>query len=339
MRRVSPKPLGKYRVSLNGVDFPPKQVISESLDKDLVAFTTMDATRILTALGFEVQRVGEKQSPNRNESELLFQQYLGASGLFDFEYEREFLGKTHRPDFVFKLADGSEVLFEVKEFRTTMDDFRPGRGGAYDPYVYIREKIDQARDKFKEFKDFCCCLVLFNRDKPLVDLSWQMIYGAMLGNIGFRIPVNVETGIADEEAAQQVFMMGGKMLRYKGLQPVSPQNQTISAILALDLLPIGRIKFDAYIEDLECERKEEIEFAERKQLIDDLRGTDRDRTLIQLRGVVHENPHARPGLQFPSELFRGPYDERYGLKEGRIQRIYAGKGIQGLSPELIEKYR
>ncbi|HYM77866.1 MAG TPA: hypothetical protein VE377_17960 [Candidatus Dormibacteraeota bacterium] len=339
MQGVPPRSLGKYFVLINGVAFPPKQIIAQTLGRDLVKFTTMDASRILTALGLEVQRVSERRPPSRNKSELLFEQYLAMSGLPDFEFEKEFTGRSQRPDYAVRLTGGTEVLFEVKEFRTTTDDFLPGGGGAYDPYAFIREKIDQGREKFKAFKDHCCCLVLFNRDKPLVDLSWQMIYGAMLGNIGFRIPMNFETGIAGEAATENIFMGGGKMLQYRGLQPVRPQNQTISAILTLDLLPVGRIRFDAFIEELEQERKEEIGVEEYTQLIENLRGTDRDTTLIQVRAVVHENPHARDGLKFPDELFRGPYDERFGLKDGQIRRLYAGSGIQSLKPEIIERYR
>jgi hypothetical protein len=339
MRDVPPRPLGKYFVLVNGVAFPPKQVIAQSLGKDLVKFTTMDATRILTALGLEIQRVAERRPPTKNKSELLFEQYLAMSGLPDFEFEKEFPDRSQRPDYAIKLADGKEILFEVKEFRTTMDDFLPGGGGAYDPYAFIREKIDQGREKFKAFKDHCCCLVLFNRDKPLVDLSWQMIYGAMLGNLGFRIPMNFNTGVADEAKTENAFTTGGKMLQYKGLQPVRPQNQTISAILTLDLLPVGRIRFDTYIEQLEQGRKEEVGVEEYTQLIENLRGTDRDTTLIQVRGVVHENPYARDGLDLSRELFKGPYDERFGWKDHQIQRLYAGTGIQNLKPEIVERYR
>ena len=338
MRDIAPKPLGKYFVFIDGVAFPPKQVISQALGKDLVKFTTMDATRILTGLGLEVQRVAERRPPTKNKSELLFEQLMGLSGLSDFEFEKEFPGRTHRPDYAVKLANGNEILFEVKEFSSTIDDFLPGGGGgAYDPYSFVREKIDQGRDQFNEFKDHCCCLVLFNRDKPLVDLSWRMIFGAMLGNIGFSIPFTAETGTGDIAAGQNIFTTGGKMLRYKGLQPIGPQNQTISAILVLDLLQVGRIRFDAHIEQLETQRGEEVGVEEYTALIENLRGTDRDTTLIQLRGVVHENPVAKQ--KFPLELFRGPYDERYGLKDNLIQRVYAGSGITSLRPGLIEKYR
>lgn len=331
---VNPKPVGKYFVMVGGQAFPPKQVIAHSLGKDLVKFTTMDATRILTALGLEVQRAGERRPPLKNKSELLFEQYLSMSGLPDFDREKAFPGSPQRPDYAVKLADEMEILFEVKEFRPSADDFLPGGGGAFDPYGPIREKIDQAREKFRALKDHCCCLVLFDLGKPLVNLSWQMVYGAMLGNIGIRMPVNVETGIADSDKIENILTTGGKMLQYRGLQPVRPQNQTISAILVLDLLPVGRIRFDQYIEELERERGKEVCVEEYVQLIERLRGTDRDTTLMQLRGVMHENPHARDGLHFPTELFRGPYDERYGWKDGLIRRLYAGEGTQSLGPSL-----
>lgn len=345
MRGVSARPLGKYRVRVGGVDYPPKQVIAVALGRDLISFTTMDASRILTALGFEVSRTGEKrQQPLRNESEMLFEQYLSMSGLAEFDYEKQFPGKAQRPDYVVKLADevGSQVMFEIKEFRATADDFRPG-GGAYDPYLAIREKIQQAREKFRAFKDSCCCLVLFNREKPLVDLSWRFVFGAMLGNLGFRIPFDAESGVFDHSKMQQTFTVGGEMLRYKGLQPIEPQNRTISAILVLDLLPVGRIRFEHHVEQLEQARKAQgqpkLELEEYLQILEESRGTDRDYSLTQLRGVVHENPHAR--IKFPPGLFRGPYDERYGRDEDRrIGRLYAGSGIlrlegQGLRQEAF----
>lgn len=337
MDGVVPKPLGKYRVPICGKDYPPKQVIAETLGKDLVSFTTMDASRILTALGFEVLSGGGKRQPQKNESELLFEQYMATSGLFDFQFEKEFPGKNQVPDYVVSLADESEILFEVKEFRATIEDFRSG-GGAYDPYGRIREKIQQGRSKFKAFKDSCCCLVLFNREKPLVDLRWQFIYGAMLGNVAFRIPFNPETGMHDPSMGmQQTFAGGGEMLRYKGLQPIEPQNRTISAILTLDLLPVGRIRFERHVAQVEQKRKIEgkptLAVEEFLQILDECRGTERDYSLTQLRGVVHENPYARQGTEFPGDLFRGPYDERYGGKDGRIQRLFAGPGIVSLEEQ------
>ena len=74
--------------------------------------------------------------------------------------------------------------------------------------------------------------MLYNNDKPLVELGWQYVYGAMLGNLGFSMPVNTETGIADESQTQRKFGGGGKMYRYLDGQAIAPQNRTISAILS-----------------------------------------------------------------------------------------------------------
>jgi hypothetical protein len=38
-------------------------------------------------------------------------------------------------------------------------------------YPPIREKIDRSRGKFKEFKEYCCGLVLFNAGAPLTSLE------------------------------------------------------------------------------------------------------------------------------------------------------------------------
>ena len=178
--------------------------------------------------------------------------------------------------------------------------------------------------------------MLFNREKPLVDLRWEFIYGAMLGNIAFRIPFNTQTGIHDPDlGVEKTFASGGAMLRYRGLQPIEPQKRTISAILALDLLPVGRIRFERYVEQIEQQRrledKPKLALEEFLRILDECRGTERDYSLTQLRGVVHLNPYARDDAEFPEDLFRGPYDEHYGpTPDGRIQRLFAGSGIANL---------
>lgn len=49
---------------------------------------------------------------------------------------------------------------------------------------------------------------------------------------------------------------------------------------------------------------------------------------IQIDVIVWENCHAR--LPLSRELFKGPYDERYGLEDGNIQRIFCGNGMAEL---------
>ena len=65
------------------------------------------------------------------------------------------------------------------------DHFSTGFG-AFDPYPPIREKINQGRDKFKQFKEYCCGLVLYNAGQPFVMLEEDhVMLGSMYGDSGF----------------------------------------------------------------------------------------------------------------------------------------------------------
>lgn len=267
------------------------------------------------------------RDPAKNESELLFEFHLRASGLQEFVFEKEMPGTTRRPDYAVPLAD-SFILFEVKEFRATREDLQSGFGG-YDPYGPLREKINAGSRKFKALSEYCCCLVLYNVDKPLIHLEWQYIYSAMLGNLGFSVPIDVP-GLPEPEDKEirKIFMAGGKMHRERQGVPIAPQNQTISAIMVLQQFPIGERRFRAEVRRREQECGAKLELEQYYELIDQAQGTDRDLSLRQLRVVVHENPYAR--MPLPGELFRGPYDERYGGLDGRIQLLYQGDEIARL---------
>lgn len=84
--------------------------------------------------------------------ELLFQNYLDGMR-YPYEFEKEFPGKSKRPDYT--VTKNSVFLFDVKDFERYM----PLGGGFYDPYPRIREKIEEGREKFKEFKEYPCSLL------------------------------------------------------------------------------------------------------------------------------------------------------------------------------------
>ena len=180
--RLEPKGIDKYWVKIQGRKLPPKQVVSELLDVPLVDFTTMDATRILGAVGFQVHSADDKPEPIRAQSEALLQEYLRSHGLTDVEVEPVIENSSSRPDYRLR-ADGFEVLFDVEELSMKPADGRI-RGGAYNPYGPIREKISAARRKFKDMEGHCCCLVLENQERPRIGLNWQIIMGAMLSDLG-----------------------------------------------------------------------------------------------------------------------------------------------------------
>lgn len=56
LKNVLPDPIRQYFVVVNGEEYPPKQVIAESLKLGRVEFTTMDAANILRRLDFKLYK-------------------------------------------------------------------------------------------------------------------------------------------------------------------------------------------------------------------------------------------------------------------------------------------
>ncbi len=269
---------------------------------------------------------------SKTKSELLFEHYLTSSGITGFRFEREFQETSKKPDYSVTFVD-EEILFEVKEFCPTSDDFWLGARG-YDAYGPIREKIDQARDKFQKLKDYCCCLVLYNAGKPLVDLGWKYIYGAMLGDLGIRFPFAPHKGLIVEEA-EVAFLYGGKMhASYdKGGFPKKAQNTTVSAILVLEKFRIGERRFEWARRNKERDFGRRLTDQEYSELIAPFKTKGGDAWLSELRVVANENLYARKPLR--RDIFRGPHDERYGFTKGEISRIFAGEQIKKLEAEEV----
>ena len=317
--RLEPKAIDKYWVKIQGRRFSPKQVVSELLKVPLVDFTTMDATRILGAVGFDVHSANDKPEPVRAQSEALLQEYLRSHGLTDIEVEPVIENSSSRPDYRLR-ADGAEVLLDVEDFTSGFADSRV-RGGAYNPYGPIREKLSAARRKFKDMEGHCCCLVFENPDKLRIDLTWQIVMGAMLSNLGFPAlaskdrhtdPLKTPTGTQGEEAT---------------VKSLAPENAIISALIVVERYAIGEKRFRLFVHDWEQELGRDLGVEEYRQAVEQSAGTDRDFSLNRVRVRVHVNPGANVPLD--RCLFRGPFDERYGVVEGPNQwgQVYIGGGI------------
>jgi len=52
MHGIPSEEIRKYYIVVNGMKYPPKQVVGKLLELGRVEFTTMDATNILRRLGF-----------------------------------------------------------------------------------------------------------------------------------------------------------------------------------------------------------------------------------------------------------------------------------------------
>jgi hypothetical protein len=330
MSYVVPRTTDKYFILINNRPYPPKQVLEMTLGVPAATFTTAAANAILRRLGYDIQIAGQAVTAIRTESERLFEAYLEANGYLNFQFEPEFSNATSRPDFKLDVVQGARtlsVLFEVKEFQATPADFHLG-GGSYDPYAAIREKIRAGKKKFQEYKQYPCALVLYNTGKPLVDLRWEFIYGAMLGNLGYSFPFDPILGqLVDEPTLTPIFAGGGQM------QP--DRNTTISAIIVLELLSTGKRRLEIEAAKTAKTIGRDLNYEEFFRLIDSSKGTERDISLRQLRTVTCLNPYRNQSVAFPDKLFRGPYDEHYGEVLGNLQRTYLGEELRKI--EAAEK--
>jgi hypothetical protein len=59
------------------------------------------------------------------------------------------------------------------------------------------------------------------------------------------------------------------------------------------------------------------------------KGIDSAKTVI--RGIVYENPYAR--IPLSRELFKGPFDERFGPDGDHIVRLYAREEVLKIETE------
>jgi hypothetical protein len=336
LRHVAPEDIRKHYVLVEGRRYPVKQAVAAAIRRPVTEFISTDAIRILSNLGFGVGNVKVAKPEVKNASEMLFEEYLQSKGFGHFQFQKQMPGTLKRPDYSLNFR-GREILFEVKEFVGTDDDFRPG-GRAYDPYEPIREKINSASKQLRDLKEYCCCLVLFDKGKPGLDLSWRSIYGAMLGTPAIRVPFDLVSGELDPDSAYEVLNPArAKMVRSREGQAIAPQNTTIRAIAVLEQMQIGMRRFEIEVERLRRDRGGRLGIEEFWGLLQNARGTETDASLRQLRVVLCENPFpSRRGPAFPREIFSGPYDEIFGLDEttpDRITRVFAGEQIKRLESQ------
>jgi hypothetical protein len=260
----------------------------------------------------------------RNESELLFEEYLTAHKYTNWTHEVPVKGKRKKPDFRLEHG-GSSHFFEVKEFEAPLPT--PGFS-TYDPYGPIREKINQATRQFREYKEYSCSVVLANPKSAFVHLGdpWAII-GAMLGNLGFQFQFGVKPD--EEHRLEQVFTGGGKMVNYKRQEP---QNTTVSSVIVLGTYPLRRNRIRAAIKDRQRELgrgttlDEDLAFYEAMPESSDLR---------RVRVSVYDNPYARIPLH--QDLFKGPYDERWSVDGEFMKRVYLGLEVARFEEVLGER--
>lgn len=263
----------------------------------------------------------------KTASEQLFETYLHSHGLKEFDYEPEITGTARHPDYRVKLV-GSQIFFEVTEFEP---DAEIPAGGVLDPYRPIRSKIQGKREQLHDLKGQMCGIVLANPHSSFVCLGPMDIFGAMLGNLGIAMPFDAEAGAFDSERATQVFLSGGKMLRYKKGQAIASQNTTISAVCILDYVEEDSRRFRIRVAQLRHETGPSGTLESILGIALETQSAEVGASRHHLRIQVYENPYAVAPLV---EAFgTGPWDERFGVRNGRLLRVSAGLSLAALEAD------
>ncbi|MFZ5877545.1 MAG: hypothetical protein ACOYXU_14255 [Nitrospirota bacterium] len=263
----------------------------------------------------------------KTASEELFETYLKNHGCNNFEYEPEIVGTAKRPDYRIQFA-ATNAFFEIKEFEPGE---LPMGAGSFDPYPTIREKINAAHKQLRAVKKKPCALVLSNPHNAFVHLDRMIILGAMLGRVGISIPYNPAIRCLDATQTSQTFLDGGKMVRYRNSKPFAPQNTTISAICVLGFFNPASRQLGIQIKRWEQQSGKKRTLEKVWEMAIEAENSATPKLVPHLRLVVYENPYAATPL---CEAFgTGPYDERFGFRDGQLTRIFVGPELVAIEKE------
>jgi hypothetical protein len=228
-----------------------------------------------------------------------------------------------------RLAE-SDLFFEVKEFASP-EEIRAG--GSFDPYPPIRSKINEAQKQLRALKGQMCGIVLANPHGSFVFLEPMVIFGAMLGNVGITMPFDAKAGAYDSERITQTFLSGGKMIRYKNGQAVDSQNTTISAVCVLDAVAESSRRLAIRVAQLKRESGQSSTLVSLFEKALETQGAETKDSRHHLRIQVYENPYTVAPLV---EAFgTGPWDERFGVRNGRFLRVFAGSLLAALEADEL----
>jgi uncharacterized protein len=259
--------------------------------------------------------------------ERLFEAYLRGLEIpykYEHEHKEDFPGRKKSPDFLVRW-NGTKVICDVKDTHRRREC--PTGGAMFDPYLPIRKKIDKARRQFREYKDSPCVLVLYNvndwefRDDP------QILYGAMLGDLGFTVPVMSSATQDVARSVQEVLLNNGRMWRHGEVR-----NTTFSAIAVLSEFEVPNRAYYEERSEAWARIPRGLNPSERlERQFEWAKCNHRSRILRrEPRCVVVENPSAAIPLE--TTAFSGPYDERYRFvhdeREGSVQRVFLGEGVR-----------
>lgn len=118
-----------------------------------------------------------------------------------FDFKEPYQGKSTIIDFRIGWKDKPH-FFDVKDFEApALSGFRGGM--VFEPHKSIRERINRCRKKFRQYKEFCCAAIFFNNGALAMLEEPGVMLGSMYGSLNYRIPIDVQAGIADPTGMDQ----------------------------------------------------------------------------------------------------------------------------------------
>lgn len=254
----------------------------------------------------------------RTESEEIFERYL--DGL-NVPWTRVADSPQKHPDYKVEHRH-STCFFEVKEF----EDPAVKPSGGFSPCPAIQEKVLQAKKQFRDYRQHCCALVLWNSKSVYRSLFLDVVGSAAFGKF-----VDCSAQSAGRLRADP------PTYRFSGPGELSPsQNTTISAIVILGRFQLNHLWLRMWeILAEKDERGEEITPWLQFSVLEEL-SSEQTATLSYegtIRALVLENPYAR--VPFPADLLTGPFDQRWRMEGGTLRMAALGSELTQLKESGI----
>ena len=245
----------------------------------------------------------------KTESEKAFERYLDT---LNVKWSPVAPSAQKQPDYKIEHRSGI-CLFEVKEF----DEPAIKPTGGFSPCPPIRKKIRKAAEKFKQHRDDCCSLVLWNSNFHR-SVQPEAVLSAAFGDY--------------VRQADSAFGAEPSRYRCSGRAELRPDcNTTFSAIAILAPYQLNQLWLDVW-KRLDAMRQQghEIKISDQFELLNQLSPEGGTSYSYQgtIRTIVLENPYAR--IAFPPELFAGPFDQRWRMQSGWFRLVFIGSELERL---------
>ena len=258
----------------------------------------------------------------KSRSEMVFEHYLGDRGL---AWEYESLPCQRKPDYLILHAEGNCIV-EVKE----VQDPDPWPTEGFHPDRPVRAKIHRARKQFREYKNLPCGLAVYS-ESIFGPYEPSIMLAAAFGP-GYQ-QAGRDYSKIDPSPSFYRFLKRSELpadrhfLAEPLLSPVA--NTTFSAMIMLTRWELSELHLQVwkrmYAQQEACEPMEN-QFDLLNELGPTLRNSPRFPGTIRV--IVIENCHRR--LPFPEDLFRGPFDQRWGWNDGWCGPLWIGDKLREL---------